>query len=247
MDDDGGAKAAQVLVVGAGGGIGGAVVEHWAADPDVDRVWALSRTPRGGDPGGKVIGLAAEHDEAAIAASAERIVGSSPRLRRVVIALGTLHGEHYAPEKSLDALQAASMLEVYRINCVLPLLWVAALGRQLRRAEDCRIAVLSARVGSIGDNRLGGWYSYRCAKAALNMGLKTAAIELARRARGVKLVAFHPGTVATPLSAPFSGNVPDGQLLEPAFVAGRLAALLDAHAPDGELSYIDWAGKVVAW
>ena len=107
--------------------------------------------------------------------------------------------------------------------------------------------MLSARVGSIADNHLGGWYSYRCAKAALNMGLKSAAIELARRAKGIKLVAFHPGTVDTPLSEPFQKNVAPEKLFEPAFVAERLDEILAAHAADGELSYLDWAGKAVPW
>lgn len=236
-----------VLVVGAGGGIGGALVSRWSADPRVGRVWALSRGHGARRDDGKVTRLPADHGEAGIAASVEEIAGAGGTLGRVVIALGTLHGEDYGPEKSLQALRSDAMAEVYRVNCILPLLWVAALGRALRRSGDCRIAVLSARVGSIGDNHLGGWYSYRCAKAGLNMGLKSASIELSRRAKGVKLLAFHPGTVDTPLSEPFQKNVPEGKLFEPAFVAQRLDALLDRHAADGELSYLDWAGEVVPW
>ena len=242
------AKPGQALVIGAGGGIGQALVAHWAADPAFDRVWAVTRQAAvDDDSSGRVVHSAAAGDRDSIAPAAARITAASPDLRRVAITLGTLHGDGYGPEKSLDALEEGAMLEVYRVNCVLPLLWVAALGRALRGSADCRIAVFSARVGSIADNRLGGWYSYRSAKAGLNMGLRTAAIELARRAPGLKLVAFHPGTVATPLSAPFSRNVPADRLFDPSFAAARLAAVLAAQAPDGELSYLDWAGEPIPW
>jgi NAD(P)-dependent dehydrogenase (short-subunit alcohol dehydrogenase family) len=109
------------------------------------------------------------------------------------------------------------------------------------------VAVLSARVGSIGDNRLGGWYGYRASKAALNMFLQTAAVEYARRARRVKLLAFHPGTTDTALSAPFQKNVAAGKLFTPDFVAQRLLGLMDAAEPDGRLGFLDWAGKTVPW
>ena len=108
--------------------------------------------------------------------------------------------------------------------------------------EPCTLAVLSARVGSIGDNRAGGWYGYRASKAALNMLLKCAAIELARRAPGVKLLAFHPGTVDTPLSRPVHANVP-----APELVADHLVQLMNRLQPDGELSFLDWQGKPIEW
>ena len=108
-------------------------------------------------------------------------------------------------------------------------------------------ASISARVGSIGDCAMGGWYSYRASKAALNMLLKTAAIEFSRRAKNIKLIAFHPGTTDSPLSAPFQHSVADDALFTPEFVAERLLSLCDAHAPDGQLSYLDWAGKPIAW
>lgn len=238
----------QALVVGAGGGIGGALVESWAQDARFDRVWAIRRAPiPGGSEHARVSALATDHTKEGIHQTLAQIGAESPRLARVAIALGALHGPDLQPEKSLDALEAEAMAELYRVNCVLPLLWVAGLGRILRRSPDCRVGVLSARVGSIGDNRLGGWYSYRCAKAALNMGLKSAAVELARRARGVKLVAYHPGTVDTPLSQPFQKNVPEGRLFTPAFTAARLTAILDKQSPDGELSYVDYDGRPIPW
>jgi NAD(P)-dependent dehydrogenase (short-subunit alcohol dehydrogenase family) len=106
---------------------------------------------------------------------------------------------------------------------------------------------MSARVGSIGDNRMGGWHSYRASKAALNMVLKNMAIEYGRRAKNVKLIAFHPGTTDTGLSKPFQGAVPNGKLFSAAFVATRLAQLMDNADLDGQLSYIDWDGQPIPW
>lgn len=241
-------RGGQALVIGAGGGIGGAMVERWAADSEVDRVWAVSRSSgRFAGHGEKVVELQADHSEDGIAATLATILADGAGLSRVVIALGTLHSPAFEPEKSLDALRADTLAAVYRVNCILPLLWVAGLGRALRKSPDTRIAVLSARVGSISDNALGGWYAYRSSKAALNMGLKSAAIELGRRARGLKLLAYHPGTVDTPLSEPFQKNVPAEKLFTPQFTAECLDGLLSAHAPDGELSFVAWDGQAIPW
>ncbi|WP_439102206.1 SDR family NAD(P)-dependent oxidoreductase [Congregibacter sp.] len=237
----------QALVVGGQGGIGCAVATQLAQDARFDAVWTVSRKTSTSKGVQCLRPLHTDHSEESIKTLSEQVLEESPRLTRVVIALGTLHGEGYGPEKSLEALQRTSMEVVYRVNCVLPLLWLSALAPGLRKNPDCRVAVLSARVGSIGDNGLGGWYSYRSAKAALNMGLKCASIELARRAKGVKLMAFHPGTVDTALSEPFQRGVPEGKLFTPEFVAERLSGLLDEHPADGALSYLDWAGESIPW
>ncbi|HBO11481.1 MAG TPA: short-chain dehydrogenase, partial [Halieaceae bacterium] len=109
------------------------------------------------------------------------------------------------------------------------------------------VAVLSARVGSIGDNRLGGWYGYRASKAALNMLLRSAAVELGRRAPSVALLAFHPGTTDTALSKPFQARVPADKLFPPARVADALLARMDAARADGELHFVDYAGEPIPW
>lgn len=246
MSDNG--APVQGLVVGAGGGIGSAVVRRWSEDSRFDTVWAVSRGTGAAPVSATSLRyLSTNHCKEHIAELAREVVLGSPNLSRIVIALGSLHSRTYLPEKSLAALDPDAMQEIYRINCVLPMLWLSALVPGLRNNPDCRIAVLSARVGSIDDNHLGGWYSYRSAKAALNMGLKSASIELARRAKGVKLLAFHPGTVDTALSAPFQRGVPEGKLFSADFVAQRLDSILDQHKADSELSYLDWAGKTVPW
>ena len=110
---------------------------------------------------------------------------------------------------------------------------LAAFWSLIRKSEAPRIAVLSARVGSLGDNELGGWYSYRASKAALNMMMKCAAIEVRRLNKQAKLVAYHPGTVDSPLSKPFQRSVPEGQLFTPQFSAAQLIDILDHSEPMG--------------
>ncbi|MEQ8802067.1 MAG: short-chain dehydrogenase, partial [Haliea sp.] len=160
---------------------------------------------------------------------------------------GILHAGDKGPEKSLEQLDPAWMQAVFHANSITPMLWLQALAKGLGRKQHCVIAALSARVGSIGDNRLGGWYSNRASKAALNMLLQTAAVDQARRAPASKLIAFHPGTTDTALSRPFQGNVAAGKLFSPDFVAGRLLAVMDAATADGTLSYLDWDGQAITW
>ena len=139
------------------------------------------------------------------------------------------------------------MREVFEVNAFLPMRVLAALSPVLKRSTAPRIAVLSARVGSIGDNRLGGWYSYRGSKAALNMMLQCAALELRRLNPAAKLIAYHPGTVDTPLSKPFQASVDIEKLLTPADAAAALDRVISEIEPDGTLSYLDWRGDVIPW
>ncbi|MEQ8263705.1 SDR family NAD(P)-dependent oxidoreductase [Pseudohaliea sp.] len=238
------------LVIGAGGGIGSAAAEALAKR--YRQVIAVSRQPSappalaGRD---NVQWLACAAEETAITDAAAEVAGASAELplARVVIATGTLHGEGYRPEKSLRELSAGTLGHLYQVNAVLPLLWLAALEPALRRSEAAAVAVLSARVGSIGDNHLGGWYGYRASKAALNMLLRSAAVELGRRAPNVALLAFHPGTTDTPLSKPFQARVRADRLFSPAWVADALLARMDAARADGELHFVDYAGEPIPW
>lgn len=236
--------ATRALVIGTGA-IGDALLDRWSASGRFSAVVGVGRRPAALEPSREF--LLTDHSEANIAACCDALAQSAAPLSHVVITLGTLHGDDYRPEKSLRELREASLTHVHRINCVLPLLWLAKLTPLLRSTDDCRVAVLSARVGSIGDNALGGWYAYRSAKAALNMGLKCTAIEWARVAPGVKLIAYHPGTVASPLSEPFQANVPPQNLFTPERAAERLDAVMDSQTVDGALAYLDWAGEEIPW
>ena len=244
-------KAAQTaIVIGAGGGIGRATAQALAER--YQQVIAVSRqasAPPALARCANVRWLATAAEEAAIN---ERVAVLSSAceelpLARVVIATGTLHGDGYRPEKSLRELSADTLGYLYQVNAVLPLLWLAALEPVLRRSEAATVAVLSARVGSIGDNQLGGWYGYRASKAALNMLLRSAAVELGRRAPQVALLAFHPGTTDTALSKPFQARVPADKLFSPARVAEALLARMDEPRADGELHFVDYAGEPIPW
>jgi NAD(P)-dependent dehydrogenase (short-subunit alcohol dehydrogenase family) len=127
------------------------------------------------------------------------------------------------------------------------MLILSALWSLMRSSTQPRVAVLTARVGSLSDNELGGWYSYRASKAALNMMLKCAAIEVRRINKNAKLIAYHPGTVDSPLSKPFQRSVPEGKLFSPEFSAEQLDNLMTSAVPDGRLSYLDWAGQAIDW
>lgn len=167
-------------------------------------------------------------------------------INRIYICNGVLHSNDLQVEKRLENITSESIHAIMNANTIVPILWLKAL-LPLIKNQLCKITVFSARVGSINDNKLGGWYSYRASKAALNMLLKTASIEYARRAKGVKLIAFHPGTTDTPLSRPFHGNISEEKIFTPQFVAQQLETILDTLNPDGELDYLDWQGKKIEW
>lgn len=235
-----------IVVIGASGGIGAALVTHWLA-AGVGPVIAISRQPAPAEASSPALHwLCCDYSDEQMATAVARIAELAPRPHRVVICNGILHQGELQPEKRLEAINLDAMTRLYQTNALLPLRWISQLLPLFGR-EPCTLAVLSARVGSIGDNRAGGWYGYRASKAALNMLLRCAAIELARRAPGVKLLAFHPGTVDTPLSRPFHANVPAGNVQSPELVADHLINLMNRLQPDGELSFLDWQGKPIEW
>jgi len=169
------------------------------------------------------------------------------KVTHVCICCGVLHDEHFQPEKNIKQIKSSSFLNVMAINALTPLLWLRYLEPLLKHSKRCVVSVFSARVGSISDNRLGGWYSYRASKAALNMMMKNVAIEWSRRAKHVKLIAFHPGTTDTALSKPFQNNVAPEKLFSPAFVAERLTNIMNNVDIDHQLSYVDWDNQSIDW
>jgi NAD(P)-dependent dehydrogenase (short-subunit alcohol dehydrogenase family) len=236
------------LVIGAGGGIGGALLDRLLERGDIERIYAVSRRAAGqGRSSSALRWLCCDHSEGGIGEVTAAISREGRHLSHVVICTGLLHDGALQPEKSLQRLQGSHMETVLRVNTVLPALWLGALVPLLRRSPRVVVAALSARVGSIGDNRLGGWYSYRASKAALNMVLQCTAIELARVAPAAKLIAFHPGTTDTGLSRPFQARVAPEKLFSPSFVADRLLELMDRAQPDGKLDFLDWDGKPIPW
>ena len=161
----------------------------------------------------------------------------------VINATGLLHGAGFMPEKKLADLNAEQLLATLRINAIGPALLLRHFSPLLAR-QRALLVMISAKVGSIGDNRLGGWYSYRASKAALNMLVKTAAIELARQQPNTVLVALHPGTVDTALSRPFKG----GEIGRPAdTAAAEMLAVIDSLTPADSGQFVAWNGQRLPW
>lgn len=217
----------RAVVVGASGGIGAAFVDLLR---DRGEVIGLTRTD---------IDLT---DPASITATAARI--GAP-LDLVIVATGMLHDASGGPEKSLRDLDPARLARSFAINATGPALVAAAFLPLLRPDRKTAFAALSARVGSIADNRLGGWYGYRASKAALNQLLRTAAIEHARRAPLSVVASLHPGTVDTRLSAPFQRGVPDGKLFTPPFSAAAMLGVLDRLTPADSGGLFAWDGQAI--
>ncbi len=166
--------------------------------------------------------------------------------------VGLLHTAHNQPEKALRQLETDFFLQSMQINALASLLIAKhikpLLAKAERRADQPAIfATISARVGSISDNHLGGWYSYRMSKAALNMGMKNLSIEWSRSLKDVCVVVMQPGTVDTQLSSPFQGNVADEKPFSPAYSAERLLEVLDSMSAAQSGSFVDWAGESIAW
>jgi NAD(P)-dependent dehydrogenase (short-subunit alcohol dehydrogenase family) len=180
-------------------------------------------------------------DEQAIAGAVSQVPAGFP-LDWVLIATGWLHDDERQPEKTFRTLDADHLLHAYRVNAVGPALLVKQLLLQVPVTRQARVGVLSARVGSISDNRLGGWHSYRASKAALNMLLKNYAIEVGRRNQRFIIVGLQPGTTDTGLSAPFQRNVPAEQLQSPVFTAQRLVSVMERLQPGDSGQLFDFEG-----
>jgi NAD(P)-dependent dehydrogenase (short-subunit alcohol dehydrogenase family) len=226
-------------VIGASGGIGGALVRALAVEPGVARVHALSRTPAAfGLPLVREGAIDLDDDSSIADAAASLAAEAGAPLRLVVIATGALHGQGLAPEKRLADLDRARLSRAFMVNAIGPALVLKAFAPLLAREGRVAAAALSARVGSIADNRLGGWHGYRASKAALNMLVRNAAIELARRNPDSVALALHPGTVATALSQPWTGGGEGA--VAPEVAAANLLAVIGAATPER-------SGRLIAW
>ncbi len=219
-------------MIGASGGIGAALADQLAADPRVSLVHRFSRRTE------VPLDLT---DEASIAAAAATV--AEPRL--VIVATGLLHDSEQAPEKRLADLDPVRLARLFQVNTIGPALVLKHFAPRIPRDGKAVLAVLTARVGSIADNHLGGWYGYRASKAAANQMVRTAAVELAARRREAICVALHPGTVDTALSAPFQRGVAPQKLFTPAFSAQRLLAVIDGLGPADTGRFFAWDGQPI--
>lgn len=231
----------RAAIFGASGGIGTTLVETLAARGVA--VWAGSRSGASGIEGTTPFPFDLT-DESSISLAAETMRDDPPDL--VIVATGMLTlPDGTGPERSYRFLDANAMIEAFRLNAIGPALIAKHMLPLFPREARAVFAALSARVGSIGDNRIGGWHSYRASKAALNMLLRNLAIETGRTHKQAIVVGLHPGTVDTGLSQPFQANLPEGQLVTPVEAAQNLLRVIDALAPADSGKVFDWKGEEV--
>lgn len=222
------------LVLGASGGIGSAFLDAFEDDPTCAQATGLSRRADGFDV----------TDEASVADAAKRLDGEGMRFDVIVCATGALTIDGIGPEKSIRAIGADAMAAQFALNAIGPALVLKHFSGLLHRDRRSLMAFLSARVGSIGDNRLGGWISYRASKAALNQIVRTSSIEIARTRPQAVVAALHPGTVATSLSDRFS---PGHERFTPDDSVRRLLAVLDALEPGQTGGFHAYDGQAIPW
>jgi NAD(P)-dependent dehydrogenase (short-subunit alcohol dehydrogenase family) len=224
------------MIFGARGGIGAALADALEQDPNYAQVIRLHRES---NPLFDIM------DEASIADAAASLAGTYPPISMVIVATGVLHSTQKGPEKSLRELDPDWMMENFRINAVGPALVAKHFLPIMAKQGPICFAVLSARVGSISDNRLGGWHSYRASKSALNMFIRNIAIEWQRKNPQSVVVGLHPGTVETALSAPFKGN-PAHERFTPARAAGDMLNVLHGLKPEQSGQIFAYDGSLIA-
>jgi NAD(P)-dependent dehydrogenase (short-subunit alcohol dehydrogenase family) len=224
------------VIIGARGGIGVALADALEKDPNYAQVIRLHRES---NPPVNLL------DETSIAAAAASLTAALPPISLVLVATGLLHSNQNGPEKSLRELDPDWMIENFRINAVGPALVAKHFLPIMAKQGPICFAALSARVGSISDNRLGGWHSYRASKSALNMLIRNIAIEWQRKNPQSVVVGLHPGTVETALSAPFKGN-PAHERFSPARAAGDMLSVLHGLKPEQSGQIFAYDGSLVA-
>jgi NAD(P)-dependent dehydrogenase (short-subunit alcohol dehydrogenase family) len=230
-----------IAIVGASGAIGQALAHAYATQYPTATLQLFSRQPSLDAPPNAQIHPIDYSDEASIAQAAEIAAQDGP-LDAVIVATGMLHDGALMPEKTVGGLSMDHLNRVLHVNTVVPALVAKYFLPKLSKTNRSVFAALSARVGSISDNRLGGWYAYRASKAALNMIIKTAAIEMQRVNKQAIVVGLHPGTVDSALSKPFQARVPSDQLFTAKYAAERLINVVETLTPADTGQCWDWQG-----
>ncbi len=248
--------AANALIVGATQGIGLEFVRQLLQKGQIAHLFATYRSKQ---TAASLFELASEHpqrlhciamdltEESKIVGGLEEIKQIAPQLHLVINCVGLLHSDQQQPEKALRQLNAENLINYFQINSIGPTLLAKHLMPLFKHKEQALFATISAKVGSIGDNRLGGWYGYRASKAALNMFLKTAAIEYSRRHPNTTLVLLHPGTTDTQLSKPFQRNVPPEKLFSTERTVRQLLNVLSNVRPQDSGEFFSWDGSYLPW
>lgn len=244
------------LVIGGNRGIGLALVEAQLGRPEVSRVIAthrsaadlseLSRLSR--QYAGKLQLQPLDVTSESSLQAFGRLMALQPTgIDLAIHAAGLLHDKKIAPEKSLSQCNSSHLMRLFQVNSIGPLMVAGTLLPTQSRSQRFTFAALSAMVGSIGDNRLGGWYGYRASKTALNQFIRTMANECRLKYPRAAIVAIHPGTTATELSRPFQKNVREGKLYTPEVTAKRLLNVLESMDENRSGQFLNWDGSTIPW
>lgn len=241
------------LVIGASGGIGKTLVTHLQGSGKYRQVYAVSRTlPESQIAGVNYQAIDSETENSVTQYCQSLINQNVGQFSLVVCCIGALHtsgveNQKITPEKRLEDINQDQLRFYFNTNAILPAIWLKNVEPLLKGTEAAKLVFLSARVGSISDNHLGGWYGYRASKAALNMLIKSAQIECQRRSKNICLISYHPGTVETELSKPFRSNVPKGKLFTADFTVTQLLKIIPNLIAEKGPHYIDWQGRMIPW
>jgi NAD(P)-dependent dehydrogenase (short-subunit alcohol dehydrogenase family) len=234
----------KILVAGGNGGIGWAIVQEIGRRFPTAEVHATYRRQKPDVHQSGVIWHQVDvSDESQIRSLSESVC----EVDWVINCIGMLHIKDKGPEKNLSSLDAEFFIQSISVNTLPTMLLARYFTPALKRSHSPKFASISAKVGSISDNQLGGWYSYRASKAALNMFLKTMSIEWRRTVKHGVVLALHPGTTDTPLSAPFQANVPSNKLFTPQRVASDLIRLIEKAAPQESGAFWAYDGESLPW
>ena len=257
-------ESANALIVGASQGIGLGFVRSLLQQDNFKFIYATYRNP---DTARELLDLERQYedrlkclrvditDESQIAAATKEIKNDLQQLHLAIYCVGVLHDwlrhakgdRNLSPEKSLRQIEPEKLLYLFQVNSIGAVLLAKHLMPLFNKKEPSVFASISAKVGSIGDNRLGGWYGYRASKAALNMFLKTTAIEYSRRCPKTIVVALHPGTTDTRLSQPFQKNVPPGKLFPVEHTVDLLSQVISGLEIKDSGEFFSWDGTQLPW
>lgn len=233
-----------VLIFGANSAIARALAAHWR---QTCTLIGVGRRPAQAADAVYHHWYTTDYSEADLGQLVAHLQARFESVGTLLCAVGLLHAADLTPEKKLADLNQQQLSAYFQVNAVLPALILRYCQPLVARALPSRLVFLSAKVAGISDNRLGGWYGYRASKAALNMLIKTASVELARSHRQACLVALHPGPTASPLSQPFAAAVPAGQYQTAEQTAQRLSRVIDALRPEDSGRFLHWDGTDLPW
>ena len=233
-------KNKNIAIFGANGTIGSAMLAHYQNE---SHVYAFSRSDSDASYSNLDKILLDDYKDKTLARAAS--AHENDFFDKIIICIGMLHNENFMPEKRIEDFSENQFMKTMEINTLIPSLIAKNFYKKLKKDEESILAFLSARVGSITDNRTGGWYSYRASKASLNMMVKNFSIELGRYNKKLVVIGLHPGTVDSHLTQPFQKNLEDSKIFSADFSVSKLSSVIDSLSVESSGKCIDWEGKIV--